>query len=134
MQSTGKSDATPLIERQGARLSALEKDVHGLATDLSRVVSAVEKQWAAISDIKTAVTELIASAKTQPRFELTRTLGAVATVGAVTGMLIAGITYVVNGSQAPQLSEMRCEARLQDYRLQQMQQHIARATAPQAAR
>lgn len=93
----------------------------GLHRDVTALAETVRGQQAAISQITSSLSDIAATIRTTRTPELGKVITFALSVGALVSMLVAGITYIVAGSQLPHLDAIRSDVRLQGYRLDQLE-------------
>jgi uncharacterized coiled-coil protein SlyX len=101
----------------GARISALDADLRNLSTAVQGLATNAEKQWSALSKMGEQLHEIGAAVKSAPKLDVTKLMAGALAVGSLIAMLVGGITYIVSGSQQPQLDRMRSDLRLLEFRL-----------------
>lgn len=104
-----------------SRLAATDREVASLTAGVRELAQVVKAQQAVTNDISTRLTEIATSIKTQPRTDMGRLISLAASAGAVVAMLVAGITYIVTGSQQPLIGRIQADQQLLQYRLEQLE-------------
>ena len=106
--------------------------------DVAGVIATVREQQATLNQVTAAVSDLTAALKNSKAPNLRDVITFALSVGALVSMLVAGITYIVAGSQLPHLDAIKSDVRLLSYRIEQLEKakpatgraSVAREPAP----
>jgi len=115
----------PVIADHNTKLTTLEGELRSLANTVAGLASNAEKQWSALGKIGDQLHEVATAVKAAPRFDVNRLIVGAVAVGSLVAMLVGGITYIVSGSQQPQLDRVRSDMRLLEFRLDMIEKRGA---------
>jgi anti-sigma-K factor RskA len=107
------------------RLSAIDRELASLTTSVRELAEVSKAQSESSGKIERQLTDLAATIRTTPKTDMGRLISLAASAGAVVAMLVAGITYIVTGSQQPLIGRIQADQQLLTYRLEQVERRLS---------
>lgn len=115
------SSVSQALHDHDRRLSAIDRELASLTTSVRELAEVSKAQSESSGKIERQLTDLAATIRTTPKTDMGRLISLAASAGAVVAMLVAGITYIVTGSQQPLIGRIQADQQLLQYRLEQLE-------------
>lgn len=115
------SGMSATLTEHATAIARLEGDLETIGRSVADVQESQKRVWLEISKVSTTLTELNANVRAAPKQDFGRLVGVGVSAGGLIAMLVAGITYIVTGSQTPVIKDMQSEITLLKYRIEQLE-------------
>lgn len=110
-----------VVHDHDLRLSAIDRELASLATSVRELAEVSKAQSESAGKVERQLAEIATTIRTTPKTDMGRLISLAASAGAVVAMLVAGITYIVTGSQQPLIGRIQADQQLLQYRLEQLE-------------